>query len=198
MVPQQRMSPLTAFFLGLFGVGAVAIGSIAVVSLYTLRIIDSNVGAVFRLASDTVDGLPGLLRELPPALGDLLRDRRDPRYASHIKVDVRFAADEIRGGLRPVMTVTNNGEEVVSLLAVRVVGLDAEGRPAGEWTEVIATPLAFDNDWRGPLLPGETRHVLLSRTHRFVNDPAGTDLSPAVEIADVRIWRPEEGTGQGL
>ncbi|MDO8630054.1 MAG: hypothetical protein Q7R41_06130 [Phycisphaerales bacterium] len=187
-----RMSPLTALFLGIFFVGAVTIGSAATVILYGMRIIDSKASALIRFAGNTVEGLPELVQSLPPAIGDILHDRRAPDYAGRISVDVKLSADEASGTVRPVLTVKNGGDEVVSLLAVRVAALDAGGVPVKDWTEVVATPLAIDDDWRGPLMPGATRYVVLSGS-RSLAGKAGT-VTAVAEIGDVRVW---VGSGEG-
>ncbi len=181
-----RMSPLTALFLGIFFVGAVTIGSAATVVLYGMRIVDTKASALIRFAGNTVEGLPELVQSLPPAIGDLLHDRRAPEYAGKINVEVKLSADESSGVVRPVLTVRNAGDEVVSLLAVRVAALDANGVPVNDWTEVVATPLAIDDDWRGPLMPGATRYVVLSGS-RSLAGKAGT-VTAVAEIGDVRIW----------
>lgn len=181
-----RMSPMTALFLGVFFVGAVTIGSAATVVLYGMRIVDTKASALIRFAGNTVEGLPELVQSLPPAIGDLLHDRRAPEYAGKINVEVKLVADDASGVVRPVLTVRNTGDEVVSLLAVRVAALDANGVPVNDWTEVVATPLAIDDDWRGPLMPGATRYVVLSGS-RSLAGKAGT-VTAVAEIGDVRVW----------
>ena len=187
----SRMSPLTALFFGLFFVGAVTIGSAATVVLYGMRIIDSKASALIHFAGNTVEGLPELVQSLPPAIGDILHDRRAPEYASRINVDVKLSADESSGTVRPVLTVKNGGDVVVSLLAVRVAALDANGVPVSDWTEVVATPVAIDDDWRGPLMPGATRYVVLSG-RRSLAGKAGM-VTAVSEIGDLRVW---EGTSK--
>jgi len=181
-----RMSPMTALFLGVFFVGAVAIGSAATVVLYGMRIVDTKTSALIHFAGDTIEGLPELVQSLPPAIGDLLHDRRAPDYAGKITVDTKFVVDEAAEVVRPVLTIRNTGDEVVSLLALRVAALDANGVPQRDWTEVVATPLAIDDDWRGPLMPGSTRYVVLGGS-RSLSGKAGT-LTPVAEISDVRVW----------
>ena len=191
MNTQTRMSPLTALFLGIFGVGGVGIVAGAAIVLYTLRIVDSKAGALIGFAEHTVEALPDLIDALPPAIGDVLSDRRAPDYAANLEVSVRFVANEQSEGIRPVVSVSNKGKEVVSMLAVRVAALDASKVPVREWTEVVATPIAVDDDWRGPLMPGATRHVVLSTWRSFPADKAES-LSAAPEISELRIWEPKD------
>ncbi len=194
MNTHTRMSPLTALFLGLFGVGGVGIAAGAAVVLYSLRILDNKASALIGFAGDTVESLPKLLDSLPPAIGDVLNDRRAPDYASNLDMGVRFVANEHTEGVRPVVTVTNKGNEVISMLAVRVAALDARKVPVREWTEVVATPFAADDDWRGPLMPGATRHVVLSSWRSYPADKIEA-LSAAPEISELRVWEPKERTG---
>jgi hypothetical protein len=186
IAPRSRMSPVTAMFLGMFFVGGLVIASATTVVLYTMRIVDHKAAAVLHFADHTVEGLPELLKSLPPALADMLQDRRAPEYASKLAVDVKFINDESTGALRPVLTVKNNGSEVVSLLALRVAAIDANGTPQNDWTEVVATPLSIDNQWRGPLMPGATRHVVLSACRSLTGK--SEMLVAVAEIGDVRVW----------
>lgn len=196
MNTHTRMSPLTALFLGIFGVGGVGIAAGAVVVLYSLRILDRKAETVLNFAERTVDSLPELVSALPPAL-DILSGRRAPDYASKLDVAVRFTTNEKADGIRPVLTILNKGNEVVSMLAVRVVALDAKSMPVREWTEVVATPIAVDEDWRGLLMPGATRHVVLSSWRSFPADKAET-LSAEPEISELRVWEPKQTAGTPL
>lgn len=191
---RTRMSPITAMFLGMFFVGGLAIASATAVVLYSMRIIDHKAASLLHFADHTVQGLPELLKSLPPALADVLHDRRAPDYASKLDVHVKFVNDETNGVLRPVLTVKNTGDEVVSLLALHVAALDANGTPRNDWTEVVATPLSIDKGWRGPLMPGATRQVVLSGS-RLLAGKSET-LAAVVEIGDVRVWEAETKTEQ--
>lgn len=198
MTGQTRMSPLTALFIGLFGVGAVGIASGTLVVLYGMRIIDTRAGEVLGFAdntiSQTLDGLPALLDSLPKAVQELLGDRSAPEYVANLDVDVDFVVDERSKGLRPVLTITNNGSEVVSFLAVRVAALNSRRLPIREWTEVVATPIALeDGDWRGKLYPGSTRYAVVSSGCRTVPADRTEQVIGVVEISDIRVWQPSEG-----
>lgn len=194
VTPRSRMSPMTAMFLGIFFVGGLTIASATTVVLYSMRIIDHKAASLLNFADHTVEGLPELLKSLPPALSDMLQDRRAPEYASKLAVDVKFINDETTGALRPVLTVKNTGDEVVSLLALRVAAIDANGTPRNDWTEVVATPLSIDNGWRGPLMPGATRHVVLSGCRSLTGK--SETLVAVAEIGDVRVWSGEEKAQQ--
>ena len=198
MTGHTRMSPLTALFIGIFGVGAVGIASGTMVVLYGMRIIDTKANEVLGFAdntiSKTIDGLPALFDSLPRAVEELLSDRRAPEYAANLDVTADFVVDERSKGRRPVLTITNKGSEVVSFLAVRVAALNSRRLPIREWTEVVATPIALeDGDWRGPLFPGDTRYAVVSSSWRTVPADRAEQVITAVEISDIRIWQPSEG-----
>jgi hypothetical protein len=190
MTTNTRMSPITALFLGIFGVGGVGIAAGTCVILYSLRIIDRKAETVLDFAEKTVDSLPELVSALPPAL-DVLSGRRAPDYADKLDVAVRFTANDKADGIRPVLTILNKGSEVVSMLAVRVVALDARSVPVREWTEVVATPIAIDDEWRGILMPGAPRYVVLPSSRAFSPDQAAA-LTGVVEISELRIWQPAD------
>lgn len=195
VAPRARMSPMTALFLGFFFVGGMGIASLTAIVLYTMRIADSNAAKLLHFADNTIEGLPDLLKSLPPALADALHDRRAPEYVSNIDVKVKFISDETSGVMRPVLTVTNKGTEVVSMLAVNVAAIDEGGTPYNDWAHVLATPLALDDDeWRGPLMPGSTRHVVLPGSRRW--NPESKSLVAVAEISDVRVWQSESKTPQ--
>lgn len=191
MITQNRMSPMTALFLGIFGVGAVGIASGTSVVLYAMHVIDRNVSEAIGLVDGTLTDLPAFIDSLPDSIGELLHSRRAPEYAAQIDVSVDFVADSRSDTVRPVLTIVNNGDEVVSLLAIRVAALK-DKVPARDWTEVVATPLAIDHDWPGPLMPGSTRHIVLSRCNRNITADDIKDITGSWEIADVRVWSPEE------
>ena len=186
---RTRMSPLTAMFLGMFFVGGLVIASATAVVLYSMRIIDHKSASLLNFAGNTVEGLPELLKSLPPALADVLNDRRAPEYVGNLDVQVRFLSDSDRG-VQPVLTVKNNGNEVVSMLALRVAAIDNYGLPHNDCTQVVATPLALQgSDWPGPIMPGATRQVVLPGSRHLAKK--GESFVAVVEIGDVRVWQPE-------
>lgn len=182
-----RMSPLTAFFLGLFGVGAIGVASGAVIFLYGLRMVDRHFGSAVQIVENVAANLPDFIEGLPPAIKDALHDRRAPEYAANIETDVELVKSKDGESSFPTLTIKNKGNELVSLLTVRVAALDAQGRAIREWTTAAATPIGIEREWRGPLMPGSTRHVVLDHGCFFEDDLHGAE-SLVVEIADIRVW----------
>ena len=198
MTAQTRMSPLTALFIGLFGVGGVIIACSSAIVLYSMAIIDSRASEILGLADTTVektvDALPQILESLPPAIEDLHEMGRAPEYVDQLDVGVDFVVDSRSKGLRPVLTIVNRGDRVVSMLAVRVAALNESGLPIREWTEVVATPIAICDEWRGTLFPGATRHVVLSSGWRGIPIEKARNITGAAEISEIRLWNPTDPT----
>lgn len=187
----SRMSPLTAVFLGIWIVGAVAIASGTAIVLYGMRVVDTNASGLLKFVDNTVDGLPDLIDSLPPALSDMLHDRRAPEYIDQIAVSVHFNTGGRSGGLYPAVTITNNSDKVISLLGLRVAALSPSKVPVRDWGKVVATPIPLDDDaWPGPLMPGQTRHIVMSSWRTVPVDQAN-NITSAFEISELRVWEPD-------
>ncbi len=87
--------------------------------------------------------------------------------------------------MRAVATITNGGQELVSWLSIRVVVSDDVGNVIYEDVEMIATPVALDDDFPGPLVPGRTRHFTIC-TFKRSDHP-----SAQYEVTDLRVWAPD-------
>ncbi len=190
-VVQRRRSFLSTVALGLSGVIVTTLLCVTTIVLYGASIIDAKTGNIFEFAEAVVQGLPELAESLPPAIADVLNDRRQPDYADQLDVSVSLADDTHRRGIRPVVVVRNKGDEVVSLLSMRIVVMNEDGEPLSELNEWAATPFAADHDWRGPLLPGAQRRF--ATNHRFVGKSLSADhLEVDYEITDIRVWEGNE------
>lgn len=187
MHAQTRMSPLTAFFFGLFGVGAVAVAAGAAIVLYSIDMVDRHFGSAIGIIENAASNLPEFIEGLPPAIKDALHDRRAPEYAASLETTVDLVKCTDVESLFPTITIRNKGQELVSLLTVRVAALNANGHAVCEWTTVAATPIGIEHEWRGPLMPGSTRHVVLDHGCYYKKALEGTETL-IVEIADVRVW----------
>lgn len=155
---------------------------------YAMNIADRKTGSLFEFLEAAVRGLPELTEALPPVLADAIHDERRPEYAGELSVTARLAASSRRdGAIRPVIELRNNGDEVVSVLSMRVVVLNQDDEPVAEFHEWAATPITADHDWPGPLLPGSTRH--LSAGLLILDDERSLDdYRVEVEVTDVRVW----------
>jgi hypothetical protein len=72
---------------------------------------------------------------------------------------------------------------MISLLSMRLVGSDADGAPVLEKNIWAASPIQIDNDWRGPLMPHETRRLVV-----YCHD-ADRAASYSSEVTEVRVWQ---------
>lgn len=174
---------LSAAAKGFFGVLATALVCGTVLGLFGLYIASDKVDAVTGLVGRVVEVLPEWQKALPPALADAINDRRDPSYRSELETTVRLLGQDRRDDRRQALiTIANRGEQVVTLLALRLTGDDDRGAPTYERTVYGATPVAIEDDARGPLMPGQTRRVV-------VTIRSGSELeSAALEVTELRVW----------
>ena len=183
-----KKSFLSSLVLGVSAVIVTLILSASGLAFYGINIVDRKTGNVFEFVEEGIRSLPELQESLPPVLADLLNDSRRPDYVDQVEVSVKLAKYSGRKGyLRPVVRVRNTGSEVVSLLSMRVVVLNKNGDPVAELNEWAATPIAAEDEWRGPLMPGATRHFKAGYLFRGydLDDPNAT---VEFEITDLRVW----------
>ena len=173
-----------------FGLSSLAITCVlccTMLIMYGLNFAGEKTDRVISLAQSAIKGLPELQESLPPALGDMLDDRRQPDYAQHLAVQAKLMPQPGSPGvLRTGIEVVNEGNEVVSLLALRITVLDDHGQLRSEIQDWAATPFAAEETWRGPIMPGSKRYFVCCRSLRGI-DPA-VNLKAEVEINELRIW----------
>lgn len=182
-VINKRMSFLSVLAVCLAMVLIAVIVSVTGITIYGMRIVNVKTRDLGGLMKEAVQVLPELRRALPPALADAVDDERRPEYRDELKFAVRLGKD--RGGDYDlaIVEIENCGDRVVTLLSMRIIGLDKNGEPVVERNTWAATPLQADHDWRGPLLPKETRRFTVPcRTNRRVAEIAH-------EVTDIRVWR---------
>ena len=190
-VVHKRLSFLSILFLCLAGIVMTAIVSASGIVLYSLHVLDGKSDTVVELVQSAVEGLPELRASLPPVLADAIDDERRPDYLSSLNVSVRLLeGDKDSQYRRAVVEVENEGDEVVSLLTLRVVGLDENGDPVWERNTCVATPLQIEDEWRGPLMPHETRRFPLYRYSGCRTRRPVVECRELVhEITEIRVWR---------
>lgn len=182
-VVQRRMGFGTALVLGLTGVTMTAIAAGTGITIYGMRIFNLKTGNLMEFAGETLKHLPEYRKALPPALADAIDDVREPKYREQLDVNVKWVKSEpSKRRRRAVVEVKNNGDKTISMMSMRLVGLDNDGDPITEETAYAATPIQIDDDWRGPLLPRETRKFVVSVWDKDVE-------SMTSEITDLRVWR---------
>ncbi|MEK6643751.1 MAG: hypothetical protein AABZ08_07560 [Planctomycetota bacterium] len=181
-VVQKRMSFLSVSAICATAVIITTIVSGAGLGVYGLRFIDRKSDSLVGLMGQISEHLPEFRDSLPPAILDAMDDERRPEYRDNLRISVKLVeSDESRHG-RTVVEIENKGDQTVSLLTMRIVGLDKNGDPVLERKTWAASPMQLDGDWRGPLLPKETRRFSI---RHYDNDDVVTMTH---EITDLRVW----------
>ncbi len=161
------------------------------VGLYGLNIADRKTDNFIEFARAVAGDIPELAAALPPVIGDAFADERRPGYIDQIAITATMPEPEPgQRRVYPTIEVHNNGDEVVSLLSFRVAIFDDKGRLVGDFNEWGATPIAAEDEWRGPLQPNAKR-VFLADTCSFTHKSNVEDMTLTVEVTDVRVWNPE-------
>jgi len=182
-IVNKRMSFLSVCVLCLTSVVITLVVSAAGLGVYGLRIVDRKSDNLAGLVGQISEKLPELRDSLPPALLDAMDDERRPDYLSSLKVSVKLVGDEDhRRRTRAVVEIENKGDETISLMTMRIVAMDKNGEPISERRTWAASPLQLDGDWRGPLMPHETRRFTL---RHFDADEAASVTS---EVTELRVW----------
>ncbi|OHB63955.1 MAG: hypothetical protein A2Y77_10120 [Planctomycetes bacterium RBG_13_62_9] len=179
---------LSSAAMGLSAVLIAIIASCTVVVLYGVHLAGEKSERVITLAQSAIRGLPEFAESLPPMLSDMLDDHRQPDYSNQLAITTRLTREPGRGdGARTEIEIINNGEEVVSLLGLRIIALDESGRLLCESQEWAATPFATDGGLRGPIMPGSRRYFVGAR--RRLCDPGPMEtVKTEVEITELRLW----------
>ncbi len=185
-ISKKRRGCLAAAAMGISAVLVTCVISGTVVLVYGMHVASEKADGLVCLAERTVRGLPDMARALPPALGDLVNDGRRPEYAEQIEVSARLSPAGPGERVRVMVEAANQGQEMVTMLSLRVVVMDDQGRVICESNEWAASPFAADGPWRGPLMAGGVRRFNASEWFAYRADVA--ELKAEVEITDVRIW----------
>ena len=189
----KRHTFLSALAMGISAIIIAFIVSCTVVLIYGMNFAGDKSEEVVALVEKAIKGLPNLQESLPPFVADMLNDQRQPDYSAQLDITAStILLPNDNGTVKTTVEIINNGSEVVSLLSLRVVVLTSRNEVIAESNEWGATPVAADDDWRGPLMPGARRYFVTSR--RGLPVFSADELNPQVEITDIRIWNSEKGT----
>ncbi len=190
-VVRKRLSCFSVLILSLTAIIVTVVVTAAGITVYGLSVLDQKTDTLVGFVGEAVSALPELREALPPALADAMDDQRSPEYVSQLDVQVRAGGEDRRGHQRCMIEVKNTGDKVVSVLSMRIVGLDADGDLVFEQHAWAATPIQAEDEWRGPLLPNETRRFSVWQGR----EDAAVEITH--EITDVRIWRGPSGSRAG-
>jgi len=189
----RRHTFLSSLALGLSAIVITLLVSGTVVALYVVHLASQKSEVVLTLAKDAVHGLPEFTQSLPPALSDMLDDRRDPKYTQELSISAKTVSEpDEHGRIRTEIEIVNNGDAVVSLLSLRITLLDDKEQLFCESQEWAATPVAADSNWRGPILPGSKRHIVCQAGCPWGANPTSA-LNPQIEVTELRVWNDTKG-----
>jgi hypothetical protein len=179
---------LSSLAMGLSAVVVTLLVTCTVVALYAVHLASEKSERVISLAQDAVRGLPEFTKSLPPALSDMLNDRREPQYCNALTISAKAIPQPgPHKRIRTEIEITNNGDAVVSLLSLRIVILNDREQLLCESQEWAATPVAADDGWRGPIMPGSKRRFV-----SYTGCPWGTvtddALDAQIEVTELRVW----------
>ena len=180
-ITYRKHSFFSALVMGISALAITFIISCTVVIIYGMHFAGDQSEKFLTWAEQVVRDLPDELhKSLPPVLADVLDDRRQPDYATQLDISANtiLLPDE-NGMVRTTVEVVNNGTEVVSLLTAHNEIIVASN-------EYAASPIAADEDWRGPLMGGSRRYF--SSSHKGLPVFSTSDLKTEIEITDIRIW----------
>lgn len=173
---------LGSLALGVFGTLTAAIVCGSGLGIYALNIMDRKAGEMLEFGQGVVGNLPEIAESLPPVLSDALSDRRDPTYRKHVDATVRVVPSKDGDRkTRILVEVTNNGPETVTMMSAAISLEDEGGVPIRDFSAYVATPIAIENEWRGPLMPGSTRRFAYN-----LRSPVPANAN--IEITDLRVW----------
>lgn len=182
----RRGGFFSAIVHGVFGLLVVGVICGTAVGLYGMNIVDRHSGQISGMA---FQALADWRKIAPPAVVEALNDRRMPQYLDNLTISTEMIDGSLGSDLRRVLlTIRNGGDETVSMLALRVMLEDDDSVPRAERSLYAATPIMLDEDnWRGPLLPGATRRIVVMHCR-------GDGASKAsVEVAELRVSTPPAG-----
>lgn len=179
----RRSGFFSALAHGFFGALIAIVLCVTCVAVYGVHVVDRKTDALLGVGHGIIKSIPELEEALPPVIADALDDRRAPEYREQLAMNVRLLPGSDGGHSELVVETANNGDEVITLMAVRIVLLDENGVPVRSVNTYAATPATIDQDWRGPIMPGSKRYCGIT----MFRCPA--NLTPEVEITDLRVWK---------
>jgi hypothetical protein len=158
------------------------------VLLYGVHVAGEKSERLVALAESAVRGLPELEKSLPPVLSDMLDDHRQPDYACKLAISAQVSPRPgSRTPARTAIEVINNGQEVVSLLSLRIIIPDEHEQLVSESQQWAATPLATDGGLRGPIMPGSHR-LFVCPCMCLGDTDSAEGFHAQIEITELRVW----------
>lgn len=192
VVVNKRGGFFTALVQGLFGFLIVGIVCATVLGAFGFWVFDKKTSEFFSIVTSVAGNAENWREIAPEFLSDALNDRRALAYDEKLDINVRMMPSTgQRGGNVVVAEVANRGDELVSMLSLRVTVEDGDGVPVFEEVIAAATPISMQLDHdvilRGPLRPGSYRKILI---HPPLMDEADTTVK--YEVTELRLWVPPD------
>ena len=127
-ITYKKHTFLSSVAMGLSALAITIIICCTVVVIYGIHFAGDRSEKLVSLVGDAIGGLPELRQALPPALADVLDDRRQPDYAAELDIsaETTFVPDQDRR-VRTKIEVVNEGSEIVSLLCLRIGVFSSNG-----------------------------------------------------------------------
>jgi len=178
----------SSLFRGIFGTIITLIICASTLGLYGIHTASKKVDMAVHTVTELVPAIAEAAKDwqeaLPPQIADALNDRRAFDYRESLDISTRYIHTRDYHD-RVVVAIANEGEEAVSLLSMRLVVEDESESPVLTEAFTAALPIQIDDcdDWPGgPILPGETREIVL-----HVSEVEG-DVQLRTEVSDLRVW----------
>ncbi len=174
---------------GLFSTIIVILICGTALGLFGMYVFNSNVhlftGQVGSLVHHIATTLPDLQKALPPVLADAFNDHRAWDYRNDVAIKTRFerGKTDTENGV-VVLELKNNGQQPISFLTLRLTVEDDSDELLCELPVFAVSPIQIEDEWRGPLQPGQTR-VIARRLRDVVGEPRIN-----AELTDLRVFNP--------
>lgn len=177
---------LSSLVRGVFGTIMVVVICGTALGLYGMRMVNGKADMLVengvRITERLLEALPEWQKAMPPQVADALVDRRAPDYRDQVEVTARVVND--RGNDVVVVEVTNHGDEIISMLPLRVVMEDSDGVPIMQESVYAVSPVQICDEWPGPLWPNSGPRKIKLADYRF---RGVHNANATVEITDLRV-----------
>ena len=190
----HRRSFASALVLGFFGTLCVLIICGACVAIYGMKMVNDKLDELIAISPEALTAVTSWQEAMPPAVTDALQDRRMPEYRDQVEIHAELVRDWRTESQIPIVEVTNNGDQVISLMSLRLLIQHEDMVPIEELTIYAATPVAMESEWRGPLMPGSKRRFKAGH-FRHLRADILDDLVISTEICELRVWDPNSASG---
>lgn len=191
-ITYKKHTFLSSLAMGFSAFLIVVVISSTTLIIYGMHFIGDRSEKLVSTVGAAIGGLDEFQEALPPIIADVLNDRRRPDYRDQIDVTARISPIPGHNNhIRVAVQAKNKGQEVVSMLTIRVILLDENNEVISETDKWIATPITTDGGLPGPIMPGSNRRSTVY-TYCTHGEKALDSLKTEIEITDLRVWNAPE------